>query len=188
MRIVCAALPKTKSGQPAFEETRRVRWQFYEAMLFMKDCFIDRDMGSPLTDEEGESDIYDTKPQATEGTSSSDEDEDHLPASVATTITAADQPTTSNWATANKTSKRKLTKTDKLIEFEHKRLKALTEILTKEEKPTDEWQKYTDSLTDDLRYITHPLLKTQIKSGIANLISQFIEQQYEMNNSNKVLN
>ena len=113
-----------------------------------------------------------------------DEHEDQQPA---TTIIADDQPTTSSGDTTAKiTQKRRLTRTEKLIDFENKKLRTLTEILTKEEKP-DEWQKFTDSLTDDLRYIKHPILKTQIKNGISNLISEFIHKQYEMN-SNEVVN
>ena len=54
MRSVCASLPKTTSGQPAFDQTTHIRWQFYDAMLYMKDCFIGRDLKSSLVNEEGE--------------------------------------------------------------------------------------------------------------------------------------
>ncbi|GFO41286.1 hypothetical protein PoB_006779100 [Plakobranchus ocellatus] len=47
MRDVCNKLPKTASGQPAFDIREQcVKWQFYKATLFMKDQFIGRDMNS----------------------------------------------------------------------------------------------------------------------------------------------
>lgn len=185
MRSVCATLPKTKSGQPAFDETSHIRWQFYEAMLFMKDCFIGRDMISSLADEDDVPDNTSTTMDisATADTSPINEDDDEQSSSLDRSISSTDQPTTST----SGTTKRKMTKTDKIIDFEHKKLKALTDILSKEEKPpTDEWQKFTDSLTDDLRYIKHPMLKTQVKTGITNLISQYIEKQYDRNLSQDV--
>ena len=70
MRTVCASLPKTKSGQPSFEEATHVKWPFYHSMLFMKDQFIGRSMTSTLDEEdvdiEQDGDIGDDNEDQTE--------------------------------------------------------------------------------------------------------------------------
>ena len=47
MREIVSDLPKTKSGQPAFEKSR-VTWKYYQSMLFTKDQFVGRTMNGTL--------------------------------------------------------------------------------------------------------------------------------------------
>ena len=48
MRLIVAGLPKTRSGQPAFNESSHIKWPFWEQLQFMRDQFIGRDMVSNM--------------------------------------------------------------------------------------------------------------------------------------------
>ena len=135
-----------------------------------------RDMVSSFTEDDAD-EVDDRNIPTTSGTSSASTispQEEQQQSPVA-------EETTTHEATP-RAPKRKMSKTDKIIEFEHKKLVALTDILNKEQ-PVDEWQKYANSIAEDLRFITHPLLKAQIKTKIASVISEFVVEQYSMNSS-----
>ena len=52
----------------------------------------------------------------------------------------------------------------------------------------DEWDYFTSSIASDLRFISHPVLKTSVKVKIQELISNYTAQQFEINKESERIN
>lgn len=177
MRDVCSNLPKTSSGQPAFERGEEiVRWQYFKPLLFMKDQFVGRKMCSSLLENASENDNVSVA--SAEGDDDVEEDvDDGRPTSVIEDITPTRKRTSPNTIMLPKTSKKAKT-AEQFLMLEREKLDSLKKVVGASEK--DEWRAYVDSLVHDLRQVKNPYLKVSMKNSISRIVGDTILQQLNM--------
>lgn len=154
MREVCNKLPKTTSGQPAFDRGEEiVRWKYYKPLLFMREQFMGRQMSGSLPEDA----IENTNTSVDTG----DED-DSLPNTEPTspigptgpTPTETERPTRKRSAHVAGTSQSGLSKKTKqaemFLQLEKDKIETLKNFMGGER---DEWRAYVEALLHDLRQV-----------------------------------
>ena len=137
MREICSKLPKTASGQPAFQSGEEiVRWQYYKPLLFMKDQFIGRQLSGSFHDNFDAS----TSRQITDVNTEEDEDDEEIGDYTPTTApftqqSAKKRPQESS--DPRPCSSKKLKQTEQFLELEREKLNSIN-LLMKDDGPKDE--------------------------------------------------
>lgn len=176
MRDISNKLPKTKSGQPAFEKGEHVvRWPYYQAMLFMKDQFMGREMCGTFyvsTQEESQ--------QEGSGFSSVDsEDEMSIESSLSRPEIPMPMAQKETRSTPRMCKKARLA--DDFLSIEREEIVSLRKALTAEEltEPKDEWSAFCISMAYDLRKLKDPCLKMRVKGDINKIVNDAVLQQIQ---------
>ena len=147
MREISAKLPKTKSGQPAFDKGETtVRWPFYKPLLLMRDQFVGRQMVSSMETEVPleASAIY------------SDAEESDDGASLTTDTPTTTQPSTSTEAMTEKPPAKKVMKVkhksshrqvleEELLSIEREKMNSMKKAIEAQQaqQEQDEWDRFT---------------------------------------------
>ncbi|KAK7490588.1 hypothetical protein BaRGS_00018191 [Batillaria attramentaria] len=175
MREVTNKLPKTKSGQPAFEKGANVvRWPFYEPMLFMKDQFLGREMqGSFHTSTQDES-LQEDSVLPTPV----DSDDD---TSAESPFPSAEKPKLTQPKPGRMTKKASLE--EQFLSVEREKLANLKKVVAAEEckEPADEWGPFCSSLACDLRKLKDPYLVMQVRGDINRIVNDAVLKQLQRN-------
>lgn len=176
MRVVCNALPKTKSGQPAFDtHENTVRWPFYKAMLFMKEQFIGREM-------DGSFHSCNVSPVPTSLISDDERSECSVVSPqepVAVDITEREPPTKKG---KPQTASAKHRMTEEFLSLEKEKIANIRKMFEKTSED-DEWSKFTGSLCCDLRKIKDPYLIMRVKTEMTRVVNDIVMQQLSMDSA-----
>lgn len=190
MRDVCNKLPKTASGQPAFEKGENiVRWQFYKAMLFMKDQFVGREMQGAFHDRSSASAsveeiaaVNDGDEATTSGCfvdvmkreeSAETEPYSNGPTERAQPEISSDRPT------------KRTRLDDEFLKLEREQLFNLKTILSGSQEPReDEWSAFCEAISHDLRKLKDIGLVMKAKADIRRVVTEAVWCQLQLNDSN----
>lgn len=173
MREICAKLPKTRSGQPAFETGETVvRWPYYKPLLFMRDQFLGRAMIGNVECE--------TAPQSVASISeeSNDGPESMMVASESTLEGSTTAEADANPVTRKNTPRRKRQRLDEefLAIEKEKMINFKKAIETQEMK--DEWDLFSSSMCCDLRKLKDPLIIMRVKANINKCVNDAVLDQF----------
>ncbi|GFR81619.1 hypothetical protein ElyMa_000608300, partial [Elysia marginata] len=181
IREISAKLPKTKSGQSAFDKGETtVRWPFYKPLLFMRDQFVGRPMVSNVETEVllGASAIY------------SDAEESDDGASLTTDTPTTTQPSTSTEAMTEKPPAKKVMKVkhksshrqvleEELLSIEREKMNSMKKAIEVQQaqQEQDEWDQFTSAICCDLQKLKDPVLIMQAKINITRDVSEVVMEQ-----------
>lgn len=176
MREVCSKLPKTRSGQPAFESGETtVRWPHYKPLLFMKDQFIGRPM---IGNVEGEGDLECQSILSDDsyiGAESSRTSTPSLPLSTQTP-----KPKSTEIKKARSKSKRDGME-EEFLAIERGKMESLRMALEmKPEMEQDEWDKFSSSICCDLRKLKDPFIILRVKANIHRQVNDAVLEQLSL--------
>ena len=174
MRDICNKLPKTSSGQPAFEiGEQTIKWPFYQAMLFMRDQFVGRDMNSSFQDSASQ-----------QSSSLADLIDDEETGSPTANVQEPQKRTRKEMnAGAKPVVSKKARQTEQLLDIEREKLQSIKNMLEGERennKPEDEWSSFVHYLVHDLRKVKHPQLVMSLKHKINNIVGECVLQQFSL--------
>lgn len=171
MREVCGKLPKTSSGQPAFDKHEEfVRWPYYKPMLFMKDQFIGRDLHGSFHD--------DITVEPTVVGSDASEDQALESSTPHASSSGLNRETD---CIIRKSKKARLN--EEFLQIEREKMRNLQAFITKSNESSDEWTTFCSAISHDLRKLTDPMLMLRTKATINAVINNAVLQQLSMNSN-----
>lgn len=184
MREICAKLPKTKSGQPAFEIGETVvRLPYYKPLLFMRDQFVGRAMVGNVECE--------TAPQSV--TSISDESNDGpdsmMVASESTLERSWEGSTPAAEADANPVTRKntprrkRQTLDEEFLAIEKEKMINFKKAIETQEMK-DEWDLFSSSMCCDLRKLKDPLIIMRVKANINKCVNDAVLDQLSLDARN----
>lgn len=176
MRLVCNALPKTKSGQPAFDSHESiVRWPFYKAMLFMRDQFVGRQMDGSF---------HSSNPSPVSPSLIPDDEESECSAGPShQEPVGADkvEPEPPAKKAKIKTPYKKHQITEEFLSLEKEKIANIKKNF-EQTSEDDEWTRFTGSLCCDLRKIKDPYLIMRVKTEMTRVVNDVVLQQLSKDN------
>lgn len=173
MREVCSRLPKTKSGQTAFEKGEAtVCWAYYKPMLFMKDQFVGRSMISNVEgDLMSQSVLSDDSMDGSEATRTS--------TPVSEQSSEASSSRNQKKKAPPKYNRQKLE--EEFLAIEREKMDNMkTALQMKPEQPTDEWDKFSASINCDLRKLKDPFIILRVKADIHKEVNNAVLEQLSL--------
>lgn len=174
MREVCGKLPKTKSGQPAFESGEMiVRWPYYKPLLFMRDQFVGRDMVGNVECTNPSQCMDNTADESLDGTES-------IVSQLTEPSTTSEVDQSKKNKIAPKPKRQKLD--EEFLAIEREKIDSLKKALVIDgtTKTQDEWDTFSQCICSDLCKLKDPVIILRAKASINKIVNDSVLEQISL--------